>query len=485
MFDSASGFMRPRSNGNWLEPFDPREVSFGFTEANSWQYTFFAPHDISGLIALMGGRRQFAEKLDQLFAAESQTTGREQVDITGLIGQYAHGNEPSHHMAYLYNYVGQPWKTQSRVRQILAQFYKPDPDGLIGNEDCGQMSAWYVLSAAGFYPVTPGSTIYVIGSPLFPEVRINLENGKSFFVRASGVSERNVYIQSATLNGKPYTKSFLQHSDLMAGGELVLRMGSQPNRNWGTGVGNEPVSRIAGPQIVPVPVIRAAGRTFRNRQEISLAAIEGKPVDLYYTTDGSEPTAKSQRFTKPFFIEADTTVKAFAVDGDRRSLVVTAKYHRLPHDWKLTLESKYSSQYTGGGDLALIDGIRGTTNFSDGAWQGYQGKDLVAWVDLGNVQQVSKVGAGFLQDIGSWIWMPSRVDVELSLDGKTFVPAVSIGNAVTEKSGGTITRDFVRSISPTSARYVRIRAVSLGKIPAWHPGSGGDAWIFADEILVN
>jgi len=485
MFDSASGFMRPRSNGNWLEPFDPREVTFGFTEANSWQYTFFAPQDVSGLIALMGGRRQFAEKLDQLFAAKSQTTGREQVDITGLIGQYAHGNEPSHHMAYLYNYVGQPWKTQSRVRQIMDQFYKPDPAGLIGNEDCGQMSAWYVLSAAGFYPVTPGSTIYVIGSPLFPEAQFNLENGKSFVVRGVGVSERNVYIQSATLNKKPYTKSFLQHSDLMAGGELVLRMGSQANPNWGTGAGNEPVSRIASPEIVPVPVIKAAGRTFRGRQEISFAGIAGKPVDIYYTTNGSEPTAKSQRFTKPFFIEADTTVKAFAVDGDRRSLAVTAKYHHLPHDWKITLLSKYSSQYTGGGDLSLIDGIRGTSNLSDGAWQGYQGKDLIAIVDLGEVQQVSTVAVGFLQDIGSWIWMPRGVDVELSLDGKTFRPAMSITSDVSEKREGAITKEFVKSIPPTSARYLRIRAVNFGKIPAWHPGSGGDAWIFADEIIIE
>src|SRR5215216_4843108 len=198
VFDRAIGFMRPRNNGGWAEPFDPREVTFAFTEANSWQYTFFAPHDISGLVALMGGREQFSRKLDQLFTVDSRTTGREQADITGLIGQYAHGNEPSHHMAYLYNYAGQPWKTQSRVRQIMDEFYKPTPDGLIGNEDCGQMSAWYVLSAAGFYPVTPGSQTYVIGSPLFPEVRFNLENGKSFVIRSINASDRNVYIQSAT-----------------------------------------------------------------------------------------------------------------------------------------------------------------------------------------------------------------------------------------------------------------------------------------------
>ena len=486
VFDSSSGFMRPRSNGNWLEPFDPREVTFGFTEANSWQYTFFAPHDVSGLISLLGGRRQFAEKLDQLFAADSRTTGREQVDITGLIGQYAHGNEPSHHMAYLYNHVGQPWKTQSRVRQIMDQFYKPEPDGLIGNEDCGQMSAWYVLSAAGFYPVTPGSSVYVIGSPLFPEVRINLENGKSFVVRGVRVSERNVYIQSATLNGKPYNKSVLQHSDLMAGGELVFQMGSSPRFEWGTGAGNEPVPRIDGPEIIPVPVIKADGPTFRSWLKVGLAPIDGKPVKLYYTTDGLEPSTNSYAYTAPFLIDGDRIVKAMAVAPDgRRSLVATAKYRRLPHNWKLTLQSNYSSQYTGGGDLALIDGIRGTTNWSGGAWQGYQGKDLVALVDLGEVRQVSKIGAGFLQDIGSWIWMPRRVDVELSIDGKSFGPAISIENDISEKREGAITKECVRSISPRSARYIRIRAVNFGKIPAWHPGSGGDAWIFVDEIVVE
>jgi predicted alpha-1,2-mannosidase len=475
MFDRTSGFVRPRSNGNWIESFDPREVTFAFTEANSWQYTFFAPQDISGLIALMGGRAQFAAKLDQLFTTDSQTTGREQVDITGLIGQYAHGNEPSHHMAYLYDYVGQPWKTQARIASIMAQFYKPEPDGLIGNEDSGQMSAWYVLSAAGFYPVTPGSTIYVIGAPLFPEVRFNLEYGKAFVVRAVNSSERNVYIQLARLNGKPYNKSFLLHKDLMAGGELVFVMGPRPNVRWGVGRGNEPVARIAAPEIVPVPVIKAAGQTFRGRLQIDLASIDGKPVDLYYTTDGSEPTAKSQRFTTPFFIESDTTVKAFAVAADgRRSLVGTAKYHRIPHDWKITLESRYSAQYTGGGDNALIDGLRGTANWSGGGWQGYQGKDFVGVVDLGSVQEISKVGAGFLQDVGSWIWMPTRVEVELSMDGNSFGPGMSIGNDVAEREGVVI-KDFVKSIPPQKARYVRIRAVNLR----------AEGWVFVDEILIQ
>jgi predicted alpha-1,2-mannosidase len=488
IFDSASGFVRPRSNGGWFSPFDPREVNFSFTEANSWQYSFFAPHDVSGLVNLMGGRHKFAAKLDQLFTTSSETTGREQADITGLIGQYAHGNEPSHHMAYLYNYVGEPWKTQSRVRQIMDQFYKPTPDGLIGNEDCGQMSAWYVLSAAGFYPVTPGSTTYVIGSPLFPRLMFNLENGRQFVVSATRVSPKNMYIQSAKLNGKPYAKSYIDHRDLMNGGELALVMGPASNMKWGVGPGNEPVSRIDSSTFVPAPVLKASGRTFRDRIEVSIEA--PKPgLEVYYTTDGSEPTKASQLFRGPVVLNATGRIKALAINSDGiRSGVTAGEYLQIPHDWKLRLMSRYSSQYTGGGDFALIDGIRGTTNWSGGGWQGYQGKDLVAVVDLGSVQSVSKLGLGVLQDAGSWIWMPRRVEFELSLDGESFTPVLSIPNDVPDGSAsdiGAVNKDFVKTIPAQQARYIQVRAVNFGKIPSWHPGSGGDAWIFADEIIIE
>ena len=471
VFDPVSGFARPRSNGNWLEPFDPREVTFAFTEANAWQYTFFAPQDISGLMQLLGGRESFARKLDQLFAADSRTTGREQADITGLIGQYAHGNEPSHHIAYLYDYAGQPWKTQSRVRQIMDDFYKPVPDGLIGNEDCGQMSAWYVFSAAGFYPVTPGSTIYAIGSPLFPEVRFNLENGKSFVVKAHGASERNVYIQSATLNGKPYARSYLDHRDLMSGGELVFEMGAQPNLQWGRGLGREPESSMDGSGFVPVPVIKTASKTFRKTLQVSIQSLQ-RGATLYYTTDGSEPASRSTRFLKPFVIDHDTTIKAIAIDRHgNHSFVVTGNYHRIPHDWTITLLSKYSSQYPGGGDSALIDGIRGTANWSGGAWQGYWEQDLVAVVDLGKVQPVSRVGAGFLQDVGSWIWLPRRVEFEVSIDGKTFTPVASL----TAPQDADTIANLEASIAPQNARFVRLRATNSGK----------NTWIFADEIRIQ
>lgn len=485
VFDPSSGFMRPRSNGKWLTPFDPREVDFNFTEANSWQYTFFVPHDISGLIALMGGKPAFVAKLDALFSADSKTTGREQADITGLIGQYAHGNEPSHHMAYLYNYANQPWKTQLRVRQIMDNFYHPTPDGLIGNEDCGQMSAWFVLSAAGFYPVTPGDPIYAIGSPLFPQVRFNLENGKSFVIKARRASKVNSYIQSATLNGRPYSKSFITHKDLMAGGELVFEMGRHPNRNWGSNDRDVPVSRISSSPIVPVPLIYAVGKTFKDFLVVTLA-VTGSNQEIHYTIDGSEPSIRSTRFTRALVLDKSSTVKAIAIDSRRQtSLVATAKYVRIPHAWKIVLTSKYSGQYNGGGDLALIDGIRGTTNWSGGGWQGYQGQDLLATIDLGRVQKVSKLSAGFLQDVASWILMPRRLEFEVSENGQTFRPVASIPVDVPERDYGVIIKDFAASLDGVMARYVRIRAQSYGKLPAWHPGSGGDSWIFVDEIIVE
>ncbi|HEY6804422.1 MAG TPA: GH92 family glycosyl hydrolase [Pyrinomonadaceae bacterium] len=484
VFDRETGFVRPRTNAGWLSPFEPREVNFSFTEGNSWQYSFFAPQDISGLIELHGGEQKFAKKLDELFTAETQTTGREQADITGLIGQYAHENEPSHHVAYLYDYARQPWKTQARIRQIMDQFYKPTPDGLIGNEDCGQMSAWLVLSAAGFYPVTPGSSIYAIGTPLFPEIRINLESGKSFVVKAKNVSTKNFYIQSARLNGKPYRKSFLRHEDLMNGGELSFEMGDKPNVEWGSGVNDVPVSAITTEKIVPVPVVKAAGRTFTERMEIGVQPIEN--VKVFYTTDGSEPGPQSLQFTKPFTIDRSTTVKAVGMD-ERGSIskVAIANFLKMPHNWSLTLKSKYSPQYPAGGEFALIDGIRGTKNFSGGAWQGFQGKDLVAVVDLGRTETISKLGAGFLQDTASWILMPVKVEFEVSMDGQNFERVLSIDTDVPAQNYELVIKNFVETIKPRPARYVRMRAQNFGKLPGWHLGTGGDAWIFADEILIE
>jgi hypothetical protein len=367
------------------------------------------------------------------------------------------------------------------VREILRTLYSNRPDGQCGNVDCGQMSAWYILSAAGFYPVTPGSPVYAIGTPLFPEMKFHLENGRSFIVKANNVSKRNFYIQSAKLNGRPYGKTFINHSDLMAGGELVFEMGDEPNRSWGR---EAPVSEITTQRIVAVPVVEASAKTFTDRMRVGFRS--DRNTSIYYTVDGRTPDKTSTRFSAPFFIDKTSTVKyrAFA-DGGQSSQVGLANFLKLQHNWKLTLLSKYSSQYPGGGDQALIDGIRGTTNFNNVAWQGYEGNDLIAIVDLGQIQSVTKLGAGFLQDVDSWILMPTVVSFEVSIDGKSFVPVLSIPNDISPQNHQATIKDFTGTMAPRNARYVKMRAQNFGKLPAWHPGAGGDAWIFADEIIIE
>lgn len=236
-FDPGTRFMRGvMSDGSWRLPFKPNASNHrndDYCEGTAWQWSWFVPQDVPGLINLMGGRERFTEKLDSLFTASSELAGElVSADISGLIGQYAHGNEPSHHIIHLYNYAGQPWKAQELVDRVFSEQYRIDPDGLSGNEDCGQMSAWLVLNAMGFYQVCPGEPVYSIGRPMFETASFNLPDGKKFTVKATNFSKENKYIKSATLNGKPLAKPFFSHADLANGGELVLEM-SPVKTDWG------------------------------------------------------------------------------------------------------------------------------------------------------------------------------------------------------------------------------------------------------------
>jgi predicted alpha-1,2-mannosidase len=244
LLDTTTGFMRPRLKNHFIRIFDPYAVTIHYTEANPWQYSFACPQDLSGQMKLMGGRQKLATLLDSLFNTTSKLHGLPAHDITGLIGQYAHGNEPSHHIAYEFDYVGQPWKTQAMVRRIMTELYRPKPDGLSGNEDCGQMSAWYVLSAIGFYPVCPGADHYAIGSPIVDKAIIHFEDGKSMTIIANDNNRQNVYISSAKLNGVEYTRSYITYADLIKGGTLEFNMSSTPNQNWGSAEKDIPVLKI-------------------------------------------------------------------------------------------------------------------------------------------------------------------------------------------------------------------------------------------------
>jgi len=250
VFDPATGFMRGKNaDGSWVTPFDANainSINFNeYTEANAWQYNFFVLHNVPGLIAKLGGDDKFVARLDEMFDTKEKIPNLAMIpDVTGVIGMYAHGNEPVHHVAYLYNYAGQPWKTQARARQVAATLYTNTPAGLCGNDDCGQMSAWYVFTALGFYPVDPASGIYVLGSPLVDKITLRLDSkyakGRSFTVIAKNNSGKNPCIQSATLNGKPITRSWISHQEITDGGKLVLTMGPAPNKSFGSAPADRP-----------------------------------------------------------------------------------------------------------------------------------------------------------------------------------------------------------------------------------------------------
>lgn len=236
-FDNETRFMRGKlTDGSWRNPFDPVRAEHrvnDYCEGNAWQYLWLVPQDPEGLIELLGGDEKYTEKLDELFSMSSELGEEASMDITGMIGQYAHGNEPSHHTTYMYAYSGQPYKIADKVRYINNELYTDKPDGLSGNEDCGQMSAWHIFSSLGFYPVNPSNGAYVFGSPLFEEASIVLPENKKFTIIAKENSDHNIYIQSVELNGKDYKYSYITHKDIVQGGELIFNMGPKPNKNFG------------------------------------------------------------------------------------------------------------------------------------------------------------------------------------------------------------------------------------------------------------
>lgn len=241
-FDTANKFFRGKlANGEWTPNFDPLRANNSiYAEGNAWQYLWLVPQDVNGLIKLLGGEDGFNKRLDSLFSLETPADSKGLADITGTIGQYAHGNEPSHHIAYLYAYSGRQWKTAEKLRYIMKEMYHDKPDGIIGNEDCGQMSAWYIFSSLGFYPVFPASEKYVIGSPLFDQATIHLPGGKKFTVDIINNSSKNIYVQRMELNGQQHSHAYIYHREIMNGGTLKIIMGAKPNIDFAKNKKDQP-----------------------------------------------------------------------------------------------------------------------------------------------------------------------------------------------------------------------------------------------------
>ena len=446
LYNPKTGFMQPRKNGNWLQPFEPREVNNNFTEGNSWQYSFFVPHDVEGLIAAHGGKESFEKFLDGLFAAPEKTTGREQADLTGLIGQYAHGNEPSHHIAYLYNFVGKPEKADAKIRFILDHFYKNSPDGLIGNEDCGQMSAWYVLSSMGIYSVTPGKPEWETTTPYFDEIKINFEDGTS----------------------KIITKNTPKAELRKLGFENITPKAAEKYEN-----------------LVEAPLIKA-DRVFEFETLVEIQSFHPKDR-LFYAVMEKGDTSKKKfvSYKKPFGINKTTVVYSYAERNGKKSSETTAEFFKRPNHWDISIKSRYNPQYTAGGDKGIIDGISGTENWRKGEWQGYQGQDFEAVIDFKMIQEVTEISSTYLQDSRSWILMPSKVEYYLSSDNKDYFIVATVQNDADPKNTALLIKNFRAEVLPTEARYLKIKAYNFGKLPQWHQGSGGEAFIFVDEITVK
>ena len=514
-----NGFMHGRMNGGFATPFNPREVNNFYTEANCWQYTTYVPHDFTTYIEMMGGPNRMERFLDRLFNSSSEMAGRDQADITGVIGQYAHGNEPSHHAAYLYNYVGKPDKTQAMVKKILTSLYSSKPDGLCGNEDCGQMSAWYVMSSLGFYPGCPGSNQYVIGYPLFKKAVVRLENGKEITILKD--SEKP-YIQSVKLNNKPLTRSYITYEEISNGATIEFVMGDAPSATWGVGDGNEPVAQIdLKKRIVPVPVFSTDKSSFQDKTRIAIRvpevnlddktrkvtpeqkakqdkpmpvqqtkkpirvlALDNNHYEIFYTLDGRDPSPKTGiQYKEPIVIDKDVTIKAIAVDAKgNQSKVAEAHYVRYTRDKDLTYLTKPDPQYFAGGEVGLVDNLRGKVNYRIGGWQGFT-TDCEVVIDLREKKPVSQVGAGCLEEQRAWIFYPQSMEVYVSEDGKNYKSFGKTTLNVTRSEGAHIQDLVVKG--KANARYVKIVIKNYGKLPEWHLSAGQQSWLFVDEVWVK
>ena len=479
LYDPETGFFRARRNGGFAPNFDPFEVNFHYTEANAWQYSLFPPHPYLSPALSELDKSRLKEHLDKLFSAGTTTSGREQADITGLIGQYAHGNEPSHHMAYLYNYAGEPQRTRELVKRIMDEFYRDDPDGLIGNEDCGQMSAWYVMSALGLYQIAPGvDQRYELGYPLFPKATIALPSGYSWTMDVD-TTATSYPSRSASYSGPYYAyPPNLLHSELLKGGGLTFNAQRQP------------FARGGGPTVLdgayinghhPGTCHRPGAPIIEARSTVFTDSLVVKVIGQGTCTVTENGTPRPCTPCVPFSVHTTADV---SVGWDPAYAPVTARFTKIDGGRKLKLESTYANQYSAGGDQALVDGIRGGTDFRTGEWQGFREQVVLATVDLGKVKKLKRAGLSVLQEENAWIWYPASITIAWSSDRRTWSSTEVINSVDRHATGGQKQELWSEAIGK-KARYVKIIAKNAGPCPEWHKGKGGASWIFADEILID
>lgn len=486
LFDVSTGFMRPRLNGNWYSPFSPYEINNHYTEGNSWHYSFYVPHDIEGLINLHGGDAKFEKKLDELFTTKLKATGRDQADVTGLIGQYAHGNEPSHHSAFLYHYIGKPGKTVQRVEKILSEFYKNTPDGLIGNDDCGQLSAWYVFSAMGMYQVCPGKPEYVLFQPQYREIEITHESGKNIVIQSE--LNPNKTVSEIEVSGKARKNSFITHDEFINCGKLsyLYKLKTAPDNKYGEAKEDRPVTALKEYPIVPTPIINYTSKTFKTPQMVSIIPVNTKNYTIGYSTNSSYPNRVNNIYQRPFLVSTSTQIRAKVYSLADSSEMVTANLFRINPAFLVKTKSIPNPQYAAGGPQSLVDGVYGDVDWRKGDWQGYQDQDFETLIDIKNPKSVCTVEANFLQDTRSWIIFPTEVSFYYSTDGKKFTLLQTVKNDVSAENYDVKTKMFsVLLETPVKIKQLKVVAKNFGVLPEWHDGKGGKAFIFIDEIEIR
>ena len=429
----SNGFAHPKRNGGWVTPFNPTEVNNHFTEANSWQYSTYVPHDIDAWVSHLGGKDKAVAFLDSLFEGHNAMSGRDQADVTGLIGMYAHGNEPSHHAAWLYSILGHPEKTEKYVHKILNELYTSKPDGLCGNEDCGQMSAWYVLAALGRYEVCPGSGVWVTTKPIF------------------------------TLSTQAFTQSR-----------------------------NHAFTCPDSLRITPCPVFDDWRQQVTGSRQVSIG-LPGYPnAEILYDKNMICPDCEDifQPYNGPIKVTGqdlgEYVVSKAKVKGRLMSQTVQQNYSRVQTDMKVTYLTQPAPQYTENGPEGMVDGVYGNLNYRIGGWQGWQG-DMVAVVELEKVKNVKHVGARCLENMRSWIFFPKSVKVEYSLDGQIWKPYGEVKNTrfapVHARQEESVAHLFAVNGS-ARAKYLKITLRNFGLLPDWHISAGQQAWLFVDELEI-
>jgi hypothetical protein len=437
--------------------FEPREVNSHYTEANAWQYSFAPVHDLARWQRMLAAQgRSLEGQLDALFAAPSATVGREQADITGLIGQYAHGNEPSHHIAWLYSATNKASQGQERIGEILNTMYSDRPDGYQGNEDCGQMSAWYVMSSWGIYPLVPGEARYAMGAMHWDRVALRATGLHTDLKRVGSGAFYSGYEHSSN-PGQVLAQSFLDHKDLIQSKSLAMRHAESatklnPYRNVEHGISGE---------ISPAPRIRVA-RRFETETTASIDGVE-------------EILSESRRLERG--------------DGltQHRSVALSTK---KPNDWTAQITSGNPNPQYNPGSASIVDGVLGDVDWRKGEWTGVQGEDLI--VELrSSTKRLGKeieVEIGLLKDIKSWIALPSTIEVVAHFaNGRSSTGRIDLESRALSEEPCAILRSLVvlNSRKKSELSSITIRLSNPGGMPEWHPGKGGASFIFLDEITLR